>query len=162
MLKLITKYRHETIIKEMEEKHQQELKQKEAKYKRCKENNDNEKYKLEKEIERLREELRLKEIALNVLDLSTEKLDEALTEAENKNKELNRELENSNKENGKLKNENKSLKTKVAVSAIAKQQLRELCIYKENKKGPAYSFNLTPVKERVSGVKVYNLTHLIG
>lgn len=33
MLKLITKYRHETIIKEMEEKHKQELKHKEAKYK---------------------------------------------------------------------------------------------------------------------------------
>ncbi|MFR3072080.1 MAG: hypothetical protein ACLTK8_04665 [Paeniclostridium sp.] len=155
MLKLITKYRHETIIKEMEEKHQQELKQKEAKYKRYKENNDNEKYKLEKEIERLMEGLRLKDIALHALDLSVEKLDDALTEEENKNKELNRK-------NEKLEKEKKDLQSKVNLSIIAKHQLQSLCICKLDKKNFMYSLDLTPVHISVSGRKVYDIAKLLG
>ena len=155
MLKLITKYRHETIIKEMEDKHQQELKHKEAKYKRYKENNDNEKYKLEKEIKRLREELRLKDITLQALDFSAKKLDDALTEEENKNKELNRK-------NEKLEKEKKDLQSKVNLSIIAKHQLQSLCICKLDKKNFMYSLDLTPVHISVSGRKVYDIAKLLG
>ncbi|WP_270505561.1 hypothetical protein [Paraclostridium sordellii] len=141
---VVSKYRHETILKEKEEKHKQQLKHKEEQCRHFLRSKDNRISELEMERDKLKSELELKSNNQKVIQ------------------DLKSKLEESNRKNEKLEKINKDLQSKVNVSIIAKQQLKALCVCKLDKKNFMYSFDLTPVNLSVSGRKVYDIAQLLG
>ncbi|CEQ00313.1 hypothetical protein [Paraclostridium sordellii] len=141
---VVSKYRHETILKEKEEKHKQQLKHKEEQCRHFLISKDNRISELEMERDKLKSELELKSNNEKVIQ------------------ELKSKLEEVNRKNEKLEKINKDLQSKVNVSIIAKQQLKALCVCKLDKKNFMYSFDLTPVNLSVSGRKVYDIAQLLG
>ena len=84
-------------------------------------------------------------------------------------KNLESELDKSKKENAELKfcaNENKKevgkLRQTLKINGIAKKQLRDLISYKDNEGKAMQTKQNTLVHERVDGVKVWELTVLLG
>lgn len=142
---VVSKFRHEAILKEKDEKHKQQL---EAKEKQC------------------RRDLQSKDSRIIELKYEKDNLktnnEKEIYELKKELEEFNRKLEEANKKSEKLEKSNKDLKSKVNLSIIAKQQLNELCICKLDKKNFMYSFNLTPVNISVSGRKVYDIAQLLG
>lgn len=145
---VVSKYRHETILKEKEEEYKQRLKRKE---------------------DQCRHALKIKDYMILELKNAKERLNfELETElasklhVEKEIQDLKNKLEEANRKNEKLEKEKKDLQSKVNLSIIAKHQLQSLCICKLDKKNFMYSFNLTPVHVSVSGRKVYDITQLLG
>ncbi|CEP39614.1 Uncharacterised protein [[Clostridium] sordellii] len=134
----MSKRRHEKILKEIEEKHKQDLQHKE---------------------EHHNHKLRRKDNIILELEEKNDKLNygykSEIYHLEIKIKEIEKEKE-------KIEKEKEVLKSKVGVSVIVKQQLKELCVYKGDKKNLMYSFDLTPVNLNVSGRKVYDLAQILG
>lgn len=145
---VVSKYRHETILKEKEEKHKQQLKHKEEQCRHALKSKD---YMI-LELKNAKEMLNF--------ELETELASKLHVEKEIQ--ELKSKLEEANRKNEKLEKVNKDLQSKVNVSIIAKQQLKSLCICKLDKKNFMYSFDLTPVNLSVSGRKVYDIAQLLG
>ena len=145
---VVSKYRHETIIKEKEEEHKKQLKHKE---------------------DQCRHALKIKDYMILELKNAKERLNfELETElasklhVEKEIQDLKNKLEEANRKNEKLEKEKKDLQSKVNLSIIAKHQLQSLCICKLDKKNFMYSFDLTPVHVSVSGRKVYDIAQLLG
>lgn len=134
----MSKYRHKKILEEMEEKHRQELQHKEDEY---------------------NHKLRKKDNA--ILDLQ-EKNERLTIEHKVQKYDLKSKIRKVDNEKEELEKINKTLKSKVEVSCIVKDQLKGLCEYTGDKKELMYSFNLTPVNVVVSGKRVYDLAQLLG
>lgn len=86
-----------------------------------------------------------------------EKLEKKSKRHENRTMKLQKELLEVKERNVKLTNE---LTSRVTMGQIVKQQLRELCIYKGHSQH-AKTKSQVLVSEKVSGVKVWDLTNLL-
>lgn len=98
-----------------------------------------------------------------------EELEKELKDARERNKNLReswdaqateiKDLRFCNKE---AKKEINKLKSMLKVNGIAKQQLREMCLYKDGKGRYVKTENEVLVNEKVNGLKVWDLTVLLG
>lgn len=130
-------------------KHVEEL---EKKLKEANENNKDQ----EDLIKNLRGKMSFEQCQKEDAEEKLVRTEKKLTRERNKNSKLNIELLQSQKVNKELVN-------KVNISAIARQQLKELCKYNENnnKEPDKVKRPGVLVNKKVSGVKVYELANLM-
>ena len=90
------------------------------------------------------------------------KLELSVSRLKKKNEKDSKTILNQNIAIAKAEKECARLMSKVTVSEIAKRQLRELCFYKGGGRSSKTTKACVLVNEKVNGVKVWNLTNLMG
>ncbi|MEG2848518.1 MAG: hypothetical protein RR904_07150 [Bacilli bacterium] len=90
------------------------------------------------------------------------KLELSVSRLKKKNEKDSKTILNQNLAIARAEKECARLMSKVTVSEIAKRQLRELCIYKGGGRSSKATRANILVNEKINGVKVWNLTNLMG
>ncbi|HSQ89524.1 hypothetical protein [Romboutsia sp.] len=113
--------------------------------------------------------LKMKNCELNTKLVAAENQAEKLEDANKTIKELRervKALEKEHAENkfcaNEAKKEIKRLNTRLEVNAIARNQMRDLCAYKDNKGRAVTTENNVLVHEKIDGKKAWDLTMLMG
>ncbi|MEG2787365.1 MAG: hypothetical protein RR942_06035 [Romboutsia sp.] len=90
------------------------------------------------------------------------KLELSVSRLKKKNEKDSKTILNQNLAIARAEKECARLMSKVTVSEIAKRQLRELCIYTGGGRSTKTTKACVLVNEKINGVKVWNLTNLMG
>lgn len=124
---------------------------------------------LESRNSKLSTKLTVAEKKIGTRENTIEELEKELKDARDRNKNLREswdvqatELKELRFCNQEAKKEINRLKSMLKVNGIARQQLREICLYKDGKGRCVKTENGVLVNEKVNGLKVWDLTVLLG